>query len=446
VVKQEYSPAVLQVVRFGLPLVILIFYVSASWNFSYTPDSTFLSLRMAQNIAGGSALEPMPAHLSGVPNPLWGFLMAVATLVNIEGILAAKIFSLFFSSLVVLLVYLLAVELLRDRVLAFCAALAVATSMFLLQVAPSGSALPVALTVVLAGLVFMLRNDYLLSALMLGLGTLLFWQAGGAFVLLLVDAWLNSTTPRHRGRVILVTSLVYFLTVVPWFLFAALRSCPPLPWLIGLGDFPGLSLATGAATAVPAVVAVVAAVGMIRRKDLDGLARESHVIVILWACWFLACSALWGWDFYLFTLPVVIIYALSGVQQRVLIPHSPAAYGQAMFLTGVLILLHQVAFTQSSKPVMAQTERDSEELVELAYWIKSGIPEESSVGARRPELLAYYAGRTVDLWNAGHGPSTEYLVSEDGDVWGYAVVHRASRLEEEALLPGAGRFAVWRKK
>ncbi len=446
VVKHEHSPAVLQVVRYGLPLVILIFYVSASWNFSYTPDSTFLSLRMAQDIVGAGTIGPMPAHPSGVPNPLWAFLMAFAALVNVDSILTAKVFSLFFSSMVVLLSYLLASELLRDRFLAFCAALAVATSGFLLQVAPSGSALPVALTVVLAGLFFMLRNEYLLSALMLGLGTLLFWQAAGAFVLLMADAWVNSTTARHRMRVIVVALLVYLLTVVPWLLFAALRSLPLLPWLTGLGDFPGLSLAHGAAIVIPAVIAAIASVGIVRRKQFNGLARESHVIVILWASWFLLCFALWGWDYFVFALPVIVIYAISSVYQFALAPRSETIYAQALFLTGLFILLHQLAFNQATKPVMAQTERDSEELVELAYWIKNGLPDEASVSAKRPELLAYYARRPVGLWDVGSSPSTEYVVGEDEDVWGYGVIHRASRLEEEELLPGAGRFAVWKKK
>jgi len=446
VLKHDHNPAVLQVVRYGLPLVILIFYVSASWNYSYTPDSTFLSLRLARSFAAEGVLAPMPAHLYAAPNPLWSVFIALGSILNVDEILIAKIFSLFFSSLGVLLAYLLASEILRDRFLAFCSALAVATSGLVLQVAPAGSALPFAMTLMLAALFFMLRNDYLLSALLLGLGTLIFWQAAGGFLLLLLDAWLNSTTPRHRARVVLVSILLYACIVGPWLLFSALRSVPPLPWLAGLDDYPELSLATGVAAVIPTVVAAAAFLGMMRHRQFDGLTRQSHMIVILWACWFLACFAIWGWDFYLFALPVVIIYALSSVQQLSLMPRSAAAYAQALLLTGALILLHQLAFNHASRPVMAQTERNSEELMELAYWIKDGIPEEAAVSARRPELLAYYARRPIGFWNTIGRPSTEYVVSEEEDVWGYDVVHRASRLDADELLPGAGRFAVWRKK
>ena len=445
-VKHEHSPAVLQIVRYGLPLVILIFYISASWNFSYTPDSTFLSLRMARDLAAGGVLEPLPSQQGGAPNPLWAFFLALASMANIDALLAAKIFSLFFSSVMVLLTYLLASEVLRDRFLAFCAALAVATNGLLLQAAPSGSALPLALTLVLAGLFFMLRNDYLVSALMLGLGTVLFGQAAGSFLLLLLDAWLNSTTSRHKVRVILFSILMYACVVLPWLLFAALRAITPVPLLVRLDDFPGFSLVTGAAVVIPAVVAAAAAVVMIRRKHFDGLTRQSHIVVILWAFWFVACSSFWGWDFYLFVLPVVIIYALSSVQRPALMPRSATMYAQALFLTGVVILLHQFAFNHSVKPVMAQTEADSEELVELAYWIKNGVPDQATVSAQRPELLAWYAGRQVGFWNPGERPSTEYVISEEEDVWGYRVIQRASRLEEDDLVPGAGRFAVWRKK
>ncbi len=444
--KHDHSPAVVQVVRYGLPLVILIFYISASWSFSYTPDSTFLSLRMARDLASEGVLESVPVHPVGTPNPLWASFLALATIGSIDGLLAAKIFSLFFTSVTVLLGYLLASEILRDRFLAFCAALAIATSGLLLQVAPSGSALPLALTLVLASLFFMLRNDYLVSALMLGLGTILFWQAAGCFLLLLLDAWLNSTTSRHRLRVTLFASLVYVGIMLPWLLFVALRAVPPLPWLVRLDDFPVQSPSTVAAAAIPAIVAVASAVGMTRRRHVDGLTRQSHFVVILWAIWFLICFGLWGWDFYLFALPVIIVYALTSVQQLAPTPRSTTVYVQALFLTGVVILLHQLAFSHAVKPVMAQTEADSEELVELAYWIKNGVPDQASISATRPELLAYYAGHPVGRWNPGDSPSTEYVVSDAEDVWGYAVVQRASRLEEDELVPGAGRFAVWRKK
>ena len=41
---------------------------------------------------------------------------------------------------------------------------------------------------------------------------------------------------------------------------------------------------------------------------------------------------------------------------------------------------------------MTHTEKDSEELVELAYWIKNGVSEQEYVSARRPDLLGYYCG------------------------------------------------------
>jgi hypothetical protein len=446
VVKHDHNAAVVQVVRYGLPLVILIFYISASWSFSYTPDSTFLSLRLAKNIATGGTLETVPAHVYAVPNPFWALLIALGSMLNLDSLAVAKIFGLFFSCLAVMLTYLLASEILRDRFLAFCSALALATSGLLLQVAPAGSALPIALALMLAALFFMLRNDYLLSAFMLGIGTLIFWQSAGGFLLLLVDAWLNSRTSQHRVRVLVLSTLMYFCAVVPWLLYIAILSSPPLPWLMGLDDFPALSLASGIAVGLPALVAAVPAARTMRSVEFDGLTRQSHVLVILWTCWLLACAAIWGWDFYLFALPMIIVYALSGARQFALIPGSVSTYSQALLLTGVLILAHQMAFTYAVKPVMAQTRSDAEELVELAYWIKNGIPDDALISARYPERLAFYSGRPVEVWTTARRPITEYVVSELEELWGYEVVHRASRLEDDQLLPGAGRYAVWRKK
>ncbi len=446
-VKLDHSPAFSQVVRYGLPLVILIFYISATWNFSYTPDSTFLSLRLTRDLSVQGTLESLPAHPESTPNPLWVFFLSLSTLLKLDSLLAAKIFSLFFSCLGVLLVYLVASEILQDRLLAFCASLAVATNGVFLQMAPAGSALPLAIVLVMAALFFMLRDDYLLSAIMLGLATLVFWQAVGGLVLLLSDAWLGAASRRLRLRKVLLVLLLYLCTVTPWILFAAFRAAPPIPWLVGLGDFPGLYMATGVAVAIPAVVAGLACIGVLtRRQSDDGLSRQRHLIVIFWACWFLACFGFRDWTAWVFTLPLVIIYAFVAVQQRALLPHSAAAYTQGLILTGILIFLHQVAFNASARPLMVQTEKDSEELVELAYWIKNGVPDEASVGARRPELLAYYAQRPVESVDPAGRPSTEYLVSEKEEVWGYDLVYRASRVVEGELLPGAGHFAVWKKK
>jgi hypothetical protein len=446
VVKDDNNPAVLQVVRYGLPLVILVFYVSASWNFSYTPDNTFLSLRIARDITSGGALEPVPGHPGAASNPLWVLFIALGSFLKLDLLAVAKVFGLFFSCMAVLVSYLLATEILRDRFLAFCSALAVATSGLLLQVAPSGTALPLALSLTLLALFFMLRNDYLLSSLMLGIATLLYWQALGAFILLLCDAWLNSVTPRQRVRALVLSSLVFLCAVVPWVLFVGLRSVPPFPWLVGLGDFPGGSLLTGGAAALPALIAAIASVRMVRHQRLDGIGRQSHIVIIIWACWFLASAAVWGWDFFLIALPVIVIYALSITQELRLMPRAAAAYARSLFLTGVLILVHQLAFAHAAKPVMLRTERDTEELVELAYWIKNGIPEEASISAVRPERLAYYAGRPVSVWNSGDRPTTDYVVSDAEDLWGYDLVHRASRLDDDQLLTGAGRYAIWKKK
>ena len=444
--KLDHNPAVIQVVRYGLPLIILIFYISASWNFSYTPDSTFLSVRTAANVIAGGTADPIPSQRLGAPNPLWVLLLMVAGVVNLDLLLAAKIFSLFFSSLAVLLTYLLASELLRDRFLSFCAALAFATSGLLLQVAPTGSAVPLALALMLAGLFFMLRNDYLVSAFMLGLGTLICWQVAGVFLLLLFDAWLNATEFRRKVRLVLFCLVIYVFTVVPWFLYVALRAVPPVPWLVGLNDYPGLSPATVAAAAIPIVLGATAAIGMLRHNRVEGLVRESHFILILWAGWFLACWALWGKDFLVLALPVILVYAISIVRQVEVMNRSVTAYMQALLLTGSLILLHQLSFNLASKPAMVSTQEATEELVELAYWIKNGVPEEASVSAECPELLSYYAGRPVRFWNTEEKPTTEFLVSEREDVWGFAVVHRASLPEGGELLSGAGRFAVWRAK
>ena len=77
-----------------------------------------------------------------------------------------------------------------------------------------------------------------------------------------------------------------------------------------------------------------AVVGVVKHKEFDGLARQTHIVMILWAVWFLICFAWWGWDFWLFALPVIIIYALSSAQQFSPMPRSGTMYLQALVLAG----------------------------------------------------------------------------------------------------------------
>ena len=188
VVKHDHSSAVLQVLRYGLPLVILIFYISASWNFSYTPDSTYLSLRLARKRRRRRCARVRAGHVCATPNPLVVVFHRGRHTLKVDGLLVAKIFSLFFSCLVGVsdvpsggrsaprpFSRLLFRIRCRDK------RLVAAGGPCRLRASPG-------VDIVLAALFFMLRNDYLLAALMIGLATLLFWQAAGGFLLLLWDA------------------------------------------------------------------------------------------------------------------------------------------------------------------------------------------------------------------------------------------------------------------
>src|SRR3972149_1363830 len=103
-------------VKFGLGGVVLIFYATALLHFGYTPDDTFIYLRFAKNImhGGGFAFNPgEPTY--GVTSPLWTLLIAAGGLLNLDLSLVAKVLDLLAASFALVMFYLLAFEVIRER-------------------------------------------------------------------------------------------------------------------------------------------------------------------------------------------------------------------------------------------------------------------------------------------------------------------------------------------
>src|SRR5512134_1625178 len=101
------------ITRYGLPFVIGIFYFTASLGFEFTDAST---MRMASFVKFGFA-SPIA---DGYPSPLWQFLLMMGEWFHLDPLLSSKVLSLVFSCLVVFVSYLVANEILRDRLIALC--------------------------------------------------------------------------------------------------------------------------------------------------------------------------------------------------------------------------------------------------------------------------------------------------------------------------------------
>ena len=66
-----------RIARYGLPLLVLIFYIHAARFLEYTPDHGFIVPTYAAGLINGVGLEgPSWAAGFGTPSPLWALLLA----------------------------------------------------------------------------------------------------------------------------------------------------------------------------------------------------------------------------------------------------------------------------------------------------------------------------------------------------------------------------------
>ena len=440
----EEHPLVFRVVRYGLPLVVALFYLTSSLAFDYTPDSAYTTLIAARSLATSTPGVTHSDNTSSFsPNPLWVFFVGLGGTLGLDVLLTAKVFSLFFTSVGILLVYLVAYELLRDRLIAFCAALATAMQSTLLQAAPSGTAHGIALALSLAAMFFLLRNEYLLATLLAGISTLVFWEGVVLFLVLVADVWMNSVNARRAAKVIASSACVYGAVLLPWGLYSIAVHGPVIPFLVPFGDFVRGAL-DWTKLIVTGVLAFVGVVLMVRKRgEGQGLLRNQAAAFIWMMCAFGICLV-GNSDLWIVVVPLVIVFAFQGLQRIALSWNRPdVVYSAIVFLAGVLLALSQMTFTQTTRGAMAEGMEQSLQLIPVAYWIKAQVPPDATIQGVRPGILSYYAGREVGqyaMFESGQIHAPEYIVTDALRVEGYESVYKPGS------AGGTYSYAVWRRR
>lgn len=429
----DEHPLIIGIVRYGLPLVVALFYLTASLAFDYTPDSVYPTLRAARELIGN---EGAPIHSATSPNPLWVFFVALGGALRVDTLLTAKVFSLFFASLSVLLGYLVASEILRDRLLAFCAALVVAMQSLLLQIAPSGTAYALAMALSLAAVFFLLRNEYLLATVFTGLCSLLFWEGSVLFVILAVDVWLNSTQKPRAWKVIGSTVLVYLSLLLPWVLYSVMAGVSVIPRLQSFGDFPGFGWREVVALSVTGVLVLAGVLPQMRGSERIAFLRN-HFASLAWGI-AAACISVFGSDLWVLSIPLAVMFGFHGVKQLLMSNNMPGrVYPGALLLSALLLALSQASFVGSAREIMAQEIEESVQMIPIAYWIKAHVPVDATIHTvRRAGILSYYAGRDI-VWDRREG---DYSVDSVQTKEGYEVMYIPE------IAGTVSTYGVWRRQ
>jgi hypothetical protein len=441
-VKQEQNPVILQVVRYGLPLVVAVFYCTAALSFHYTPDSTYVPLQWVRSGEG----VILPLHAGEGQNPLWMLLLKAGGVVRLDLLLTAKVFSLVFCCFSLLALYLVAVAVTRDRLLALCCALVAALDPLLLQAGPSGGGLGLGLSLSLTAMFFLLRGEDLPAALFAGLCSLVFWQAFLLFALILVDIGINRPAPGKSRWLIGAVSIVYGVVVAPWVLVALAYGRSPAPELVPFAEFPAV---TWLRVLLLLLCAGLVVAGFIFNRK-SGKAEESPVrsgaILWSWVLWMAICGVVWGQDFWFLGALLIVVGAFDGLRRVVTVRSAiEPAYAFAFLLTGVFLFINQFTFISSVKPVMARVADEAQDLEYVAFWAKAHVPPAAKIQSEKTGLVGYITERSVDTLPDGAGPVAEFVVSTRSYLPGYVEVYRPQLSALDSLADGA-RVAFFQRQ
>jgi hypothetical protein len=439
--RREQHPAITQIVRFGLPLVVAVFYATAARGFAYTADAGYSAAEWAQHLLGPIATPPAITLFS----PLWTLLTALGGLMGLDVLLVAKVLSLVFGCFALLALYLLSVELLDDRILAFCVSLIVALDPWLLQAGPSGTAATALAALSIAALFFMRREDFALASLLVGFCTLIALPAAALFVSLLLEI---SAARRERGsiKVMAASGLVYLAVLLPWFMFALLKGLPFLPSVQVPGDSIAISW-FGVLTIVMSASLAIAGLITVRRSPLVRLLAGDQVTGLwIWVVWIACAGLVFDRDVWLAGLPVLALLALHGL--RAIVPalrDDAPNYSFAFLFVGIMLVLNQSTYFLLTKGAMARAMEDQQAVAVIAQWIKSNIPDVTTVESEEPGTLEYFLRTGTRVVPLEKAPRSQLILTARTEVPGYEEVYRPAPVIDDSSRHEHGRVALFRR-
>jgi hypothetical protein len=447
-VPHDRLPWLLRLGRYGVPAVILMFYITAATGFSFTPDGTFLGLQWVQRIVHGEGFRGftmLPG--SGSPSPFWVILLSTGSAMHLDPLLLSKILSLFFSCVVILVSYLTALDITDNLIMAFCVALLMAANGLLLQAAPSGTPHPVLAALLLGALLCMIRHDRVLASLALGLACLMAWQAIVLAVPLCADIWMASGSRSRALRLLTTSYVVLTALIAPWLIYAVHNR---IPWLT---EIPPSSIPLAGTPASWALLAILAAgclagtVMLLSPRLLAETLGRRHILILGWTLWLTICALAWDPCFILAALPVGAAYAIASAHSLALRLRIEGRSMAAVFLlTALLLVLSQADVGGGRRALMAAAEKAVPVITELASRVRTSVPEEATLAAEWPGLVGYVAARPVTALSPGGSPGTDFAITAGREIAGYAAVYSAVNTSGPPEAPDQSRFLIWKRQ
>ena len=410
---------------FSLPVIVVLFYFTASSHFNYTPDDTYFTVRCATNLVNGNGVSFNPGQpANGIANPLWMFIVALGIRMGVDPLIAAKAMDLVLASLGLIAFNLLAYEIIRDVATALCATIAFSINAWFLRWSGTGMEASLSILLLLVTVWYCLRNQYVVATIFCALLTLVRQEAILLAVLIIGDLTINSNDKRRairRGGSLL---LLYAVLIAPWFVYAKASSGTLIAGGVHSGAGSSLRIDDAALTLNEITKALFASDGAIIvifliagavlfwkfnkvRSHAPGeeiprlyIFRQSFVAlswVVLVPTLYLITGFNAGSRDLLLLTPVVTMFSFWFLQR--LFAESRwkrFAYSAIFLFTALVMLQNQYIYRRYIYPGIETIEQGMEiSLIPIGKWLKENTPPGSIVFAPDPGAIGFYSDRPI---------------------------------------------------
>ena len=401
------------VLQYGAAVIVLVFYVTASLHFSYTPDETYVYLQYGRNIARGEGISFNAGSTSyGVTGPLWALLIAGGVKLNLDAYIVAKTLDIVFASVALMAVLAFAFIVIRDRLYALIAAWMFSFDAWFLRWAGSGTETSLAILLAMLALWYAYKKEHITSSLVAALLTLVRPEGVFLFLAAQVDALLNSRNRMSAIKVVIGSVVLYLMIVGTWLGFSYVHFGTMLPNQLQSAPFSGFSWSmmlanafasmkiVGATQLLPLLFLAGGVVVTVRKFGWHIIREEGFPLI--WALAVPLCYVMFNVEIasrqLLLVLPVFIVYGLWGIKRLEIASLISPKRGFVLLLlvAGISLAQNQLIYRGWALPHMNNLELGINECLKpIAYWLRGNTSAGSTVLTPQAGVIGYVSERKV---------------------------------------------------
>ena len=401
------------VLQYGIGVVVLVFFVTVSFHFRYTPDDTYIYLQYGRNIARGDGFSfnaGTPSY--GVASPLWALMIAAGTKLSLDPYIVAKTLDIVFASFSVIGVLAFAFILIRDRMYAVIAAWMFSFDAWFLRWSGTGVETSLALLLVMLTLWYAYKKEYMTSAVVAGLLTMVRPEGTLLFFAVLADCGFNCRVRTSVVKTILASTMIFVLVAGPWLLYAYSQFGTIIPNAFRIHPTDAVSTSSvwhsivsdlqiiGLTEVLLSLFVVAGIIIALKRFGWRGIREDVFPLfwLILLPLFYVVMNIQIVSRYLVLILPVIVVYGVWGIKRLEIAALVTPQRGLIILLAvaGLSLAQNQYIYQRWIVPHMGSFELGVEDCMKpIAYWVRSNSHAGSTVLSPTVGMLGYISERSV---------------------------------------------------